>query len=87
MINDSQHRHTVEPQTTDIEIIDGEDVLEALAAHLVYKECPSAPVLTGKTHIPMNFTVEVPGSKTATLVCGFCQKKMGTCKINYPGAE
>lgn len=83
MIADSQHRHTVEPQTTNIEIDEDESgAMERLAEHLVYKLCPLAPVMTAKTQVPMNFTVE-PGSNVATVVCGFCNRKMGTCKIKY----
>lgn len=73
IINDGAHRHSRESKTISV----SNDGMRLVARHLSI--CPNRPEITPETNMPLQFVVEKDGS--ASVICGFCNKNLGRCKV------
>ncbi len=77
MINDGQHRHRVTPEYTTLTVdFDG---MKFLADHVTSGECTGK--FTAESEIPVSFLLDNDDEKTATVICGLCQKRLGKCVV------
>lgn len=79
-VSDGQHRATSRPQERMLEI--DEAGMTLFARHVVYS---CVRKFNGKDDIPMEFLMDNDDNELATIICGVCKKRLGTCKVGNTG--
>ena len=72
--HDGQHRHGHERANVEI----SKEGMLVVSRHLKQDGCVKLPV-TPNTQFPLHFVMDDDDSTKATIVCGICNKEIGTC--------
>lgn len=76
--HDGQHRHGNEHATIEVE----NEGLRLVARHIKVSGCLPLPI-TPDMQLPLHFEMNSDMTGLATVICGICRKKLGTCSVRH----
>ena len=76
---DGQHRHGHQHATIEVD----QAGLQLVARH-IHRQCTCRPeTIKEDTLLPLQFTMNNDMTGDATVICGWCKKELGHCKVKH----